>query len=274
MEAILNLGSAMRCFERELDAAVNCEVLHPAFMESKALALAPDQYLHDTAFCRASKLAAGGICFANKARSKQIAALGRPFSGCCPNGVWDYAQPVIFEGRPAAVFYLGSFCGSAGAENGSLPVPGEERKREIRAAARFLKKFVLLELTLWQESRPGRRKKRDDSYYLEQCENFIERSYHLDPALSDLAEILRVHSGHLGPAIRRASGGRTFRELLTARRLKEAELLLRLESGRYSIGEIGRRCGFADSNYFSTVFRRHYGCAPRAFVKHATGNSE
>lgn len=103
----MNLGSAMRCFERELDAAVNCEVLHPAFMESKALALAPDQYLHDTAFCRASKLAAGGICFANKARSKQIAALGRPFSGCCPNGVWDYAQPVIFEGRPAAVFYLG-----------------------------------------------------------------------------------------------------------------------------------------------------------------------
>ncbi len=259
----VNLGGAMRKLERELGAVVSCEVLHPAFAEEEALALAPDQYLHHAAFCRASKLAAGSVCIANKERSKRIASLGRAFYGCCPNGIWDYAQPVVFEGRAAAVFYLGSF--RRGAETGEESGPG--RLPEIREAARFLRKFALLELECWRESVPGRGRRRDDRYYLEQCEHFIERSYHLCPSLAELAEILRIHSGHLGPAIRRASGGRTFRELLTARRLKEAELLLRFQSGRYPVGEIGRRCGFTDSNYFSTVFRRHFGCPPRVFVE-------
>lgn len=79
----MNLGSAMRCFERELDAAVNCEVLHPAFMESEALALAPDQYLHDTAFCRASKLAAGGSVSPTRPAANRL----RHWAGHFPDAV-------------------------------------------------------------------------------------------------------------------------------------------------------------------------------------------
>ena len=44
----------------------------------------------------------------------------------------------------------------------------------------------------------------------------------------------------------------------------EAEILLQLHPG-LSIGEIAFKCGFADSNYFSAVFRRERGMPPTAF---------
>ncbi len=88
------------------------------------------------------------------------------------------------------------------------------------------------------------------------CEQ--ELTCHQNPALSDLAEILHVNVNCLGGVIRRA-GGKWFRELLSERRMQKAEFLLRHYLRKYSIGEIGRRCGFSDSNYFCTVFKNRVG---------------
>lgn len=277
----MNLQKAIRQLELKLGTVIDLEVLHPAFAEMPELQLAPDQYHHHGDFCRWAKKQPGGInaCAANKARSRKVALRGRPFWGFCPKGVWDYAQPVLFDGELAAVIYLGYLLppGHEFAPGWNGRRPGElsrERRREIGSYADFLATYVRLELECYRESVTGRGKKSDDSYYLDQCRHFIERSYHQNPALSDLAEILHVNVNYLGGVIRRVAG-KGFRELLADRRLQEAEHLLEHFHGKYSIGEIGRKCGFPDSNYFCTVFRKRTGLSPREFIRrHEADESE
>ena len=97
----------MRLVEKERKISVSLEVCHPVFLHCEALKLAPDQYLHHIGFCRAAKLHDGNrICSRNKTRSIRLARHGRCFCGECPFGIIEYAAPVLFEGRPAAVLYL------------------------------------------------------------------------------------------------------------------------------------------------------------------------
>ncbi|MBO8163475.1 MAG: response regulator transcription factor [Brevibacillus sp.] len=55
----------------------------------------------------------------------------------------------------------------------------------------------------------------------------------------------------------------SFRQLLTAIRLKEAERLL-LETN-LSIQEVADKCGFTNANYFSRIFKEKTGTSPRSF---------
>jgi AraC family L-rhamnose operon regulatory protein RhaS len=47
-------------------------------------------------------------------------------------------------------------------------------------------------------------------------------------------------------------------------RLTAAARLLK-ETPNRSITQIALNCGFASSQYFATLFRRHFGVTPRAF---------
>lgn len=57
-------------------------------------------------------------------------------------------------------------------------------------------------------------------------------------------------------------------DYLNHHRLNHAARLLRT-SPKESITEIAQICGFSTSQYFGTVFRRHYGCTPSAFRDNA-----
>jgi len=57
-------------------------------------------------------------------------------------------------------------------------------------------------------------------------------------------------------------------EYLTELRMKSAETLLTaMWTNEYSITEIAQMCGFADSLYFSRVFKKHFGCAPSNYAQ-------
>ena len=103
-------------------------------------------------------------------------------------------------------------------------------------------------------------KRRDENFYVQNCLSFISGHYQENIALADLADLLGVNPNYLGGVLRKKLHS-TFREQLTRKRLEEAEILLRLHPG-LSIGEIAFKCGFADSNYFSAVFRRKRGMTP------------
>ena len=55
--------------------------------------------------------------------------------------------------------------------------------------------------------------------------------------------------------------------------MQEAENLLRYYPHKYSIGEIGHKCGFSDSNYFCTVFKTRTGLSPREFIRNCESSS-
>lgn len=47
-------------------------------------------------------------------------------------------------------------------------------------------------------------------------------------------------------------------------RVKSAARMLRVETNK-SVTEVALSCGFSSSQYFASVFRRHYGCTPNAY---------
>ena len=61
--------------------------------------------------------------------------------------------------------------------------------------------------------------------------------------------------------------GRTFTAVLTERRLARARNLL--AHSELPVGAVGRQCGYPNQDYFSTVFRKVHGCAPREYRRRA-----
>lgn len=83
-----------------------------------------------------------------------------------------------------------------------------------------------------------------------------------EPTLADAAEAASLSPNYLTHLIKKETG-KTFTELLTERRLALAQELLLATGER--IGEIARRCGFADEAYFARRFRQWHGLSPRAW---------
>lgn len=263
----MNLSELMRFCERKSGAVICLEALHCAFVRNSPLQLAPDQFLHHGAFCRYHKSHQGlGECSRNKARSIEIARRGRAFSGCCPCGIWDLALPILWRGELTGVLYLGGFAGRPRPELYPQGFPRtavtEARKRELLRLGNFIAEFIRIELERNRDSWPVRG---DDASYLLLAKHFIEQNYYLPISLADFAEQLKMNPTYLGGILKR-TGGKTFRQLLNERRIHEAKLRIQLHVEE-SIQSIAAGCGFPDSNYFCSVFKKLTGCAPTVYRK-------
>ena len=93
---------------------------------------------------------------------------------------------------------------------------------------------------------------------------YLKQHFQENLTLAGVAAICRLTPNYMSNLIRAVSG-KTFRQLLTQQRLQEAEACLKYRD--MSITEISAECGFCDSNYFSTVFSKAYGCSPREYRK-------
>lgn len=265
-------GDLMRFIEKENGISVSLEVCHPFFLQHPELKLTPDQYQHHIPFCRSVKLRDGNrTCAANKKRSIRIARCGRCFAGKCPFGIIEYAVPVRFENRTAAVIYLGGLI-----EEGWKPpeffhgkpprTAGKNWRSELRDCGVFLRRMLEIELrNIAAGSTDKSVKRRDESYYIESCSAFIQEHYQENIALTDLSDRLGVNPNYLGGLLRRHLHT-TFRRQLLRKRLEEAEILLRFHP-RLSITEIAIQCGFSDSNYFSAKFHQERGMTPTEYRK-------
>ncbi len=61
----------------------------------------------------------------------------------------------------------------------------------------------------------------------------------------------------------------TFSSYLTKLRLAEAARLL--SESNLGVAEIAYAVGYSNASYFTTVFKKEYGCTPKAFKKHMDG---
>ena len=78
------------------------------------------------------------------------------------------------------------------------------------------------------------------------------------PSLTELADAVGVHPGHLARAFRRAYGV-TVCEYSRSLRLDWAAAQL---AGDASLAEVAVEAGFADQSHFTRAFRRHTGVTP------------
>ncbi len=81
-------------------------------------------------------------------------------------------------------------------------------------------------------------------------------------ALSELAATAGLSVTHFSRAFRDAAGKPPHAFLIDLRLQKACELL---EHSKLSITQIAFECGFEQSQYFATLFRRKLGCSPSAW---------
>ncbi|MBR1863918.1 MAG: AraC family transcriptional regulator [Ruminococcus sp.] len=87
----------------------------------------------------------------------------------------------------------------------------------------------------------------------------IEDNFRRDLPITELVELSGVSHQYLGRIFRQAMGT-SIEKYIMKRRLWEAKhLLLETDS---PVSEIAKKCGFRDSGYFSTVFRREENMSP------------
>lgn len=242
--------------EKRTGCSVSVETVHPAFLVRRSLQIGPEQKLHHSPFCRKKKMtdeAQQPQCSFNKQRSLEIAQRGRAFSGYCPLGWWEIAFPFLFNGKLAAVCYFGC-----------EKMPDQDGMKKIHAAGRFMLDFLQLEFQLagYENELGG---KAGEIPLEDRVQTYLDRYYAEGASLKDLADKLHCHTGYLGERIQKAFG-KSFRQLLTERRIEESKVFLKLHKG-YTVSKISALCGFNDSNYFSTVFRKITGMTPAAYRK-------
>lgn len=112
------------------------------------------------------------------------------------------------------------------------------------------------------------RSNREYSEPVEQIRAGIMKNYsRADYALDQAIRRMPFHYDYLRKLFKKELGV-TPLEYMTGLRMKKAETLLTaMWTNEYSIAEIAEQCGYDDALYFSRVFKKHFGCAPSAFVR-------
>jgi AraC-like DNA-binding protein len=96
---------------------------------------------------------------------------------------------------------------------------------------------------------------------MEQARAYLNEHYAEAISLEQVAKALRISPFYLAHIFSQESDVSLF-AYLTDLRMRKAHALL--ESGTANVSEAAYVVGYADSNYFSKVFRRHFGVPPKA----------
>ena len=98
--------------------------------------------------------------------------------------------------------------------------------------------------------------------------DYIERNYKKDISAKDVAGILGYSDVYFSKVFKQLFDD-NFINYLTKIRIDRAKLLLKDVS--FNIKEVGKSVGYADSNYFTKVFKRSIGISPSEYrSKHNT----
>ena len=87
----------------------------------------------------------------------------------------------------------------------------------------------------------------------------MEQHYAEDLTLNMVADHVFLNREYLSRRFKQEVG-MTFSEYLTAHRLKRAKELL--ETTGLRISEVASQVGIPNVSYFSTIFRKEFGCSP------------
>ncbi len=101
------------------------------------------------------------------------------------------------------------------------------------------------------------------SELINKVSKYISENYNHPISLYDLSVKFSVSESHLSRLFKSVSG-MGVNQFITHVRIMNAEYLLK--TTRLPITEVSARCGFNDSNYFSTVFKRLRGTTPLKYA--------
>lgn len=106
------------------------------------------------------------------------------------------------------------------------------------------------------------REEKQSESAVEKAMNYIQSNYSRDISLDDVSKEVNISPYYFSKLFKEESG-ENFIEYLTRIRMEKAKEMLK--NPELSIKEIGAACGYADSNYFSRIFKKHMDMTPREY---------
>lgn len=95
--------------------------------------------------------------------------------------------------------------------------------------------------------------------------DYIQANYHRSLTLQSLADRFYMNTNYLGQLIKKQTGY-TYNQYVNALRIGEAKRLLDQEQ-HIKLNDLAHSIGYADSQYFSKMFRKLSGCTPSQYKK-------
>ena len=133
-------------------------------------------------------------------------------------------------------------------------------KRENPCQDNLFRLYFLELLTLLSLLRsPYAPSETSDEQFIHDVTEYIRSNLASDQSLPHLARHFFLNESSLSRKFKKNSG-MNINEYITSVRIYHATLLL--EEGTHSITEVAQACGYNDSNYFSTVFKKIHGTTP------------
>lgn len=100
--------------------------------------------------------------------------------------------------------------------------------------------------------------------FVAMAKEYIQANYAQDIGVAQIAEVLQITPNYLSTLFRKVEGITLIR-YLTGIRLEHARALL--ENSQLRISQIAREAGYADSHYFTRVFKENFGFYPNEYRK-------
>lgn len=130
---------------------------------------------------------------------------------------------------------------------------------------REMQKLYLRELLIfiYRHSLKGGKARSSASFeVIERVMKYISEKPYADLTLKGLSEKFSISSNHLSKQFKKVSG-LLLSEYINISRISYAESLLK--KGNMPITRVATECGFNDSNYFASVFKKYKGITPKKY---------
>lgn len=110
----------------------------------------------------------------------------------------------------------------------------------------------------------GKTREKNYSRYTKQAIAYMQEHYAEDIAVPDIAEAIGISEGHLRKVFKQETDIKII-DFLTDYRLEKAKRYM--QRGEHILDAIWKKTGFASAQYFSYVFKKKEGMAPREYMK-------
>lgn len=227
--------------------------------------------IHATPVCNAAKALPNGRAKCMRWRDhvfRKARQLGRPFSGCCFNGVYEYCHPVYLEDKLYCMISIGNLLRDPNRLCKHLkpdgPLLDTMETGLDDAACRKLAQVVESYIRMLREQSPGEPRAEQNHAVISAVRASLDKDFDQPLTLSSMAQMYHYNEKYLG-RIFKAQLGVSFGEYLNGKRLSHAAKLLRKTGD--SILDISQRTGFNNVTYFNRLFRKKFGTSPSQYRK-------
>lgn len=144
----------------------------------------------------------------------------------------------------------------------------ENKEHQYLEQCRNLLRGIIIELSRLQDS-PATQQLSNNEALIQSAAKYISSHLNENLSLHTLAKICAMSDSYFSRTFKQYTG-LGVSKYIKLKRLQKAEKLLVLN--KYTITEIAFDCGFNDSNYFISEFKKHRGITPLQFAKMSREN--